>query len=124
MPQTVTATLYKTFKSKAAGVAATHVPGSPEVITINHRLGACPDEIRVVRRTIIAFGAVSVGAGSTASAALIAAPAGLIVRSWNASQVLLDGEGVAPGTASTWIVGSPTLALFDIIAEKYHSIDG
>lgn len=111
MANTVSSTLVGTFVSVARDVAATHNTASVEVWTIRHRLGACPDVIYTVLKTVTAFGMAGLspatGTGNGAQMAL---------RSWNASTATFDGALATGGAA-----GSPFLALFDVICEVKHS---
>lgn len=69
-----------------------------EVATIVHRLTACPHEVRLVLRSLVAGG----------SSAPIAA-----VRSWNASQIIVDFQG----SPLTGLVAG----VYDVIAETVHT---
>ncbi len=102
MPATVTATLLGTYKSiaRATGASNANTTTSLDVITVVHLLGASPDTVNVVLRS------VSV---SPSSSVVMLAP-----RTWNASQVVLDLPA-APG-ATAWS------GLFDVICAVEHSI--
>ena len=113
MAVTVSATLLRRFRSIAAAVVTTNGFGSLEVVTVNHRLGVCPDLILPVLRTATAIPGVAISIES-----LTGFPA-LAVRSWNMSQVLLDG----PIRGAGGVVGSPVLAIFDIICERVTAMN-
>lgn len=102
MPQTVTATLLSTYRSvaRAAGVSNANATTSVDVLTVAHRLGASPDFVYTVLRSVV----VSPSAGYP----------NLAVRSYDASQVILDfpnGNGATDFAAQ-----------FDVICEVTHSI--
>ena len=104
MPQTLTATKLGTFKSivRSAGVSNAGAT-SLDVLTVAHNLGACPNIIEAVLRSVI----VTYSGGNP----------GLALRSWDASQAifdfpLIDGDG-GDGTSA---------AQFDVICEISHSL--
>lgn len=102
MPQTVSATQLGTLKSIArnAGVSNANATTSLDVLTVAHGLGASPDIITAVLRTVV----VSASAGYP----------NLALRSWDASQAIFDfpaGNGATDFAAK-----------FDIICEVTHSL--
>lgn len=102
MPQTVSSTLIGTYKSivRSAFVCNANTTTSLDVLTVAHQLGACPDIITPVLRSVTTN--TSGGAPN------------LAVRSWNASQVILD----FPAGNGAGVV----VADFDIVSEVAHSL--
>ena len=108
MPATITATLLKKWKSIASAVVTTHSTASAEVITLVHRLGRSPHRVWAQLRSVVGKGVV------IASAEAMYPVGNLAVRSWNASQAILDGQPAHTHQANT---GSPDIATYDIYAE-------
>lgn len=104
MPQTLTSTKIGTFKSIVRGAGVSNAGAtSLDVLTIAHNLGACPDIIESVLRSVVS----TYSYGNP----------GLCLRSWDASQAIFDfplqdGDGGA-GTSA---------AQFDVICEISHSL--
>ena len=104
MPQTLTATKIGTFKSIVRGAGVSNAGASSlDVLTIAHNLGACPDIIEAVLRSVI----VTYSGGSP----------NLALRAWDASQAIFDfpleiGDG-GDGTSA---------AQFDVICEIAPSL--
>lgn len=100
MPQTVTSTLYSggTYRSKAAGVVSCNAnqTSSLDVITINHMLGTCPDEFRVVLRSV-----VSSASGGVPTLAL---------QTINASQAVFNSPALMGGAGAS-------VSIYDVLAE-------
>jgi len=97
MPQTVTATVLGSHKSvaQAAGVSNANTTTSLDVLTVAHGLGASPYLVYAVLRSVV----TNTSGG----------PPNLAVRSWNASQVILD---FPPGNGAGALA-----AQFDVICE-------
>ena len=116
MANTVTATLIGKHSSVARGVVATHSPGSPEVLTIPHRLTKAATGyssnylFRPQLRTAQAFG------GGPQVSTDVQSPPYLALRTWNDSVAIFDGVGFG------YAVGSPFIATFDIICEDTHEM--
>lgn len=88
------AVLQSPFRSVGRAIVVSADTAAAEVWTHDHKLGACPSEIRVLLRSVI----------SSPSGAVRAA-----VASWNASQVVI-GMGALPLG-----VGN---AIFDVVCER------
>lgn len=103
MPQTISAPLLGTFKSIARAAVVCNANGttSLDVLTVVHGLGACPDIIEAVLRSVIT--ATSGGAPKMA------------LRSWDASQAIFDCQPANGAGAMQ--------ARFDIINELTYSKD-
>jgi len=78
MPQTLTATKIGTFKSivRSAGVSNANGTTSLDVLTIAHNLGASPDIMRAVLRSVVT--ATSFGCPN------------LALKAWDASQAIFQ----------------------------------
>ena len=99
MAVTYSATVVGTFKSIVSNSLVSAASTASEAITVVHRLGSSPHEVRVQLRSVV-------GAGS-------AAPV-FNVTSWNASQATVNMTG-APNLGAV-------AAYVDIICDFYHSV--
>jgi len=101
MTSTITATKIGTFKSIARAALVSNASGaSLDVLTIAHNLGASPDILRAVLRSVIT--ATSFGCPN------------LALRAWDASQAIFDFPA-GPGAGAYG-------ARFDVICEIAHSL--
>jgi len=105
MPQTVTATVIGRLKSRVAAAALSNAAvASLDVLTVVHGLPASPTMVSVQIRSVSLF-PTSQGAPM------------VNVRSWNASQVLIDmpaGVGATTGAACNVLV--------DVWCEVTHTL--
>lgn len=99
MAATYSLTPLAIYRSAARDTLVSVAAGGAEVLTLVHRLGACPTEIRFALRS------VAVGASAILP--------GFCIRALNASQAIVD-VGTAANPATTVNV--------DIIAEVTHSL--
>ncbi len=106
MPQTVSAPLIGRLKSRAVAVAMCNAAVlSIDVLTITHNLGASPTMVTLQIRSIPLFPT----SGGTITPA---------VRSWNASQVIIDNPAGVTGAT----VGAASQVLIDVWSEITHTI--
>ena len=100
MAVTYSATVLQFYRSKVANSLLSVASAATEVLTLVHRLGVCPDEIRFQLRSI-----------ATMPSCFVVPPT---IASHNASQSILGfGNALQYGGASGY---------YDIIAESTHPL--
>jgi uncharacterized protein YjlB len=90
------------YRSVLANALISAGVGTPELVTLVHRLSACPHEVRLVLRS--------------ACEAALGFKVGAAVRSYNASQVLIDvgvgGAGCNQGSSMVDVICEYTQSVF------------